>query len=307
MAVTGLNTGNAVAIGLSPIVSGFARYVDTNPDGLIDGADYVVIPFNLPIVIGNTTPRASNFTLPVIGDYFGENAFVVTSVPNTRKITLADNELAIFLGFFPDLRIHQNYNGTTTAKSPSGIDVIATNAIQSRYGGHAKPSSAIDIIPGFYEGRGFGGNSYGIALGDIDGDGDLDAVEVSSVYDYENFLYAHQIHTNLGNANFGPFYSQLLDVRNDSGRAVTLGDVDSDGDLDMVVANYNLGNQIYSNNGAGFFTDSTQSLGTYNSLDVALGDVDGDGDQDMVVANDNQGNRVYTNNGTGTFTDSTQS
>ena len=43
------------------------------------------------------------------------------------------------------------------------------------------------------------------------------------------------------------------------------------------------------------FTDSGQSLGSYDSRSLALGDVDGDNDLDMAVANLNQGNRVYLN------------
>ena len=66
---------------------------------------------------------------------------------------------------------------------------------------------------------------------------------------------------------------------------ITLGDIDGDGDLDMVVANYNQANKVYTNNGSGSFEDSTQTLGSRNSMDITLGDIDGDGDLDMVVAN----------------------
>ena len=89
-------------------------------------------------------------------------------------------------------------------------------------------------------------------------------------------------------------------------RSVVLGDVDADGDLDMVVANQNQGNRIYFNDGDGSFTDSGQSLDEDSSQSVALADIDGDGDLDMVVANQNQANLIYLNDGLGNFSDSGQ-
>ena len=89
-------------------------------------------------------------------------------------------------------------------------------------------------------------------------------------------------------------------------QAITLGDVDGDGDLDMVVANDGA-NKVYTNDGSGAFEDSTQSLGSAWSQSITLGDIDGDGDLDMVVANFGGANKVYTNNGTGSFEDSDQS
>lgn len=92
--------------------------------------------------------------------------------------------------------------------------------------------------------------------------------------------------------------------------AVALGNVDNDGDQDMVVANAGgQGNRVYLNGGDGNFNDSGQSLGSSISYAVALGDVDGDGYLDMVVANWGQGNRIYLNDGdgSGNFTDSGQS
>ena len=78
---------------------------------------------------------------------------------------------------------------------------------------------------------------------------------------------------------------------------ITLGDIDGDGHLDMVVANYGA-NKVYTNDGDGTFVDSGQPLGSLASQGVTLGDVDGDGDLDMVVANYGA-NKVYTNDGDG--------
>ena len=91
--------------------------------------------------------------------------------------------------------------------------------------------------------------------------------------------------------------------------AVALGDLDADGDLDMVVANgfSDVANRVYINDSTGSYTDSGQALGTNNTTSVALGDVDGDGDLDIVMANElGRGSRVYNNNGAGIFSDSGQ-
>ena len=83
--------------------------------------------------------------------------------------------------------------------------------------------------------------------------------------------------------------------------SVALGDLDGDGDLDAMVANFNSPNTVWTNDGSGSFTDSGQALGNSNSSSVALGDLDGDGDLDAMVGNDyNQPNTVWTNTVTGT-------
>ena len=83
-------------------------------------------------------------------------------------------------------------------------------------------------------------------LGDLDGDGDLDAF----VTNRDN--QPNKVWINDGSGNFtegqslGASYS--LDVE--------LGDVDDDGDLDAFVANEGQGNKVWINDGSGNFTNS---------------------------------------------------
>ncbi|MBL8898725.1 MAG: VCBS repeat-containing protein [Planctomycetes bacterium] len=95
-----------------------------------------------------------------------------------------------------------------------------------------------------------------------------------------------------------------------SPRSVSLGDVDQDGDVDVVVANYNQQSRLYVNDGAGLLADATLArvpAAAYPSTCSALGDVDADGDLDLVLGGAFDQLRLYLNNGTGTFSDATAS
>ena len=88
-------------------------------------------------------------------------------------------------------------------------------------------------------------------------------------------------------------------------QAIAWGDVDGDGDHDIVAGSDNQPNRVWLNNGSGTFTDSGQALGFITTRSIVLGDVDGDGDLDIVAGNDGP-NRVWLNDGTGIFTNSLQ-
>ena len=102
----------------------------------------------------------------------------------------------------------------------------------------------------------------------------------------------------------------VLDITQD----IKLGDIDGDGDGDMVVGNED-GNKLYINNGSGYFTDSTASrlpeYGSEETRKVTLYDIDGDNDLDIYFSNVafrpgmNRQDRLLVNNGSGYFTDVT--
>jgi Ca2+-binding RTX toxin-like protein len=85
------------------------------------------------------------------------------------------------------------------------------------------------------------------------------------------------------------------------------GDVDNDGDLDLVTANFGSNNvSVLLNNGQGSFSLSGNFAVGVNPVDVALGDFNEDGNLDLVTANIgqfSQGNTVSVllGNGTGSF------
>lgn len=141
-------------------------------------------------------------------------------------------------------------------------------------------------------------DSHDVSLGDLDGDGDLDAFVI-------NRTQPSKIWMNDGNANFTDSGQSISITESIS---LSLGDLDGDGDLDAFIANYNnQPNNIWINDGNGFFIDSGQSLGNSNSNSVVLDDLDNDGDLDAFVANTSgEPNKIWYNDGSGIFTDSGQ-
>ncbi|MCI0588383.1 MAG: FG-GAP-like repeat-containing protein, partial [Planctomycetes bacterium] len=144
-------------------------------------------------------------------------------------------------------------------------------------------------------------NSRTVALGDLNGDGTLDAF-------VGNYGEQNRLCLNDGTGVFTDVTVTSLPALSDSTEAVALGDVDGDGDLDAFVGNLSGLNRLHLNDGTGVFTDVTftnlPALGTSSTLAVALGDVDGDGDLDAFVGRGGQ-DRLHLNGGTGVFTDVT--
>lgn len=77
------------------------------------------------------------------------------------------------------------------------------------------------------------------------------------------------------------------------GRSLASGDLDRDGDLDLVIASSEVGLYLYLNDGTGRFTRKAQDLGALGELSIfnaALADIDNDGWLDLVLASYEQGN-----------------
>ena len=136
--------------------------------------------------------------------------------------------------------------------------------------------------------------SRSAGLGDLDGDGDLDAFVANDSYQ------ANRVWINDGLGSFGLSGNNLGSTTSFD---VGLGDMDGDGDLDAVVADYNAPTRVWLNDGSGNFSEGAGLGGSHRSFDVSLGDVDGDGDLDVFEANRDQANRVWLNDGSGRFTD----
>ncbi|MEZ4361317.1 MAG: VCBS repeat-containing protein [Kofleriaceae bacterium] len=154
-------------------------------------------------------------------------------------------------------------------------------------------------------------NSTKVDFGDIDDDGDLDAIIAN--------VGPEQLLINDGDGFFSDGSSRLpppVNIFENISANAAFADLDGDGALDIVVSNENpfnpspLGgaqNRIFLNDGTGAFEDQTAAR-LPPALDqtgaMVPGDVDGDGDLDLLIADRGQ-DRVLINDGLGVFTEET--
>ncbi len=133
-------------------------------------------------------------------------------------------------------------------------------------------------------------HALGVAIGDIDNDGDADVYVVND----QDFNYLFQ---NRGDGTFEEVGLLAGVSCSDTGKAeagmgVAFADYDNDGRIDATVSNFqNETNTVYRNEGDNFFIDTTVLTGiaehTHRYLGWGIGffDYDNDGHKDIFVAN----------------------
>jgi hypothetical protein len=204
------------------------------------------------------------------------------------------------------------WKGFSSAAGDIGIDTDVTRSIQF---GDMDNDGDLDIVVGnygqtnkLYTNNGSGEFSYAldivdvtspelrthsIQLGDWDNDGDLDVVAANEAGEIK--LYRNHF-TESGTLSFGTAADVL--VHSTDARSIQLGDVDNDGNLDLVVGNYGQRNQVYKRN-PGLPEDI--GLEGDQTCSIQLGDVDNDGDLDLIAGNFERRNQLFRNNGSGAF------
>jgi len=147
------------------------------------------------------------------------------------------------------------------------------------------PAAGLDI-PGFW---------MGLAVGDVDNDGDEDFF-ATSLGAFNNAGLSHAMMINNGDGTFSNNNAGI--GATEFGWGTTMADFDNDGDLDLfqvgalplfgaIGPGTASAGRLSYNNGDGTFTDGTADTGVNLSFDyttgTAQGDYDGDGFADLVV------------------------
>ncbi len=158
-----------------------------------------------------------------------------------------------------------------------------------------------------------------LKLVDVDGDGDLDLFGIVGWGQcFPGFPGQHLLALNDGAGNFTDVTATHMPLSaNTGGASCAVGDVDGDGDPDLVIGSYetNWGGagvplMLLLNDGAGVFTNASTQLPStpFEAAHTVLCDFDGDGDLDLVAALDRfrtstRRSVFFANNGAGIFTD----
>jgi hypothetical protein len=142
----------------------------------------------------------------------------------------------------------------------------------------------------------------GVAVLDLDGDGDLEFAVTSGQLQGVNGPEWVEVFANNGAGAFSA--GQVLQVGFNVGLgAIAAGDLDGDGDTDLAVALENTNAVRVLVNTAGVLNlGSLAGLAGDEPKHLALGDVDGDGDLDVVVSNRSSDNLQIVTNAAGALT-----
>jgi hypothetical protein len=160
--------------------------------------------------------------------------------------------------------------------------------------------------------------AWDVALGDLDGDGDLDAF-LSGYYQLEpeeyDDTFPNQVWLNDGKGNFVDSGQHFGLKEASNSWKVYLEDMDGDGDLDAIVSGIS-STVWWPNNGAGVFGDtvlrtdrngrpeSFEPMNASRPIGIGIGDLDGDGDVDLLTGGSGRSYaEVNLNDGSGHFSE----
>lgn len=252
------------------------------------------------------------------------------SVSATLADLDADGWLDLYVANYVDfaLAIHKpcrDYTGSPSYCSPLAYsaepDLLLRNLGKARGGEVRFERVALEAMEKHF------GAGLGVVASDFNGDGRLDLYVA-------NDQSANQMWINQGGLKFTD--EALLsgtalnaEGRPEAGMGIAIGDVDSDGDDDLMVSHLDREtNTLYLAQGDGFFEDRTRESGfgtaswDFTGFGIAWLDIDNDGWLDLAVANGavkhlehlvrakdpfplHQGNQLFHNQGGGRFVEAT--
>ncbi|MDA0986957.1 MAG: FG-GAP-like repeat-containing protein, partial [Bacteroidetes bacterium] len=221
--------------------------------------------------IGTTvTITGNNFSTTATNNivwFGGVKATVTTATATSLSVTVptgAGNPIRVFVN-------------SLMAESPKSFNVTFT-------GGGSITSSSFATKVDFAT----GGSPNTVSFGDIDGDGKLDMAVANQG---SNTVSLFRNISTSGSITTGSFATKVDFATGSNPEGVSLGDIDGDGKLDMVVANREEKTVSVFRNISTSGTITTGSFATKvdfatgtRPYGISLGDLDGDGKLDLAVA-----------------------
>ncbi|MBN1661043.1 MAG: VCBS repeat-containing protein [Anaerolineae bacterium] len=267
-----------------------------------------------PFTVTNTAPSGNGRIISperVISTTF--NATVDSGTIYTQSFVVWGRQTGIYTQSYSTTTDTVTFDAQPNYKPGEEIVVSLNHGIRTIDGRVLKPYTwqfRSDVLGGsglFAQGDIYGASeaNLALALGDLDGDGDLDAI-IGHAEDGQGVTAGemgefNQVLINDGTGQYS--HRQWLGSKLATG-VVEIGDLDGDGDLDVFFGNDNgQSDQVWFNNGLAYFEDSGQRLGSLDTNDVALGDLDGDGDLDTLIVDQvGRASQVWLNDGSGYLT-----
>ena len=272
-------------------------------------------PLLVLIATAACAARTDEATTDANGDAVNEAvAFVETTETAIRKQGCGTNESA---------GCYTNYAITADLDGDGKLDLLMANG-----GGHFFPTDAEPQIVMFGDGAGsFADGSRALsgaadaivrqlAVADFNGDGKLDLYLPGGYGQTEDQLFIQT-----GSRRFKNEIARIGGEKKSTAGGVHAGDIDNDGDIDIVVADWGANPnpdgsgpasavkvRVLENDGKGNFTAKATLAAPDGSTatDIDLQDVNGDFALDIVLTQRNGQSRLYLNDGKGTFTDVTR-
>lgn len=150
--------------------------------------------------------------------------------------------------------------------------------------------------------------NYGSVWTDFDNDGDLDLYIAKCRQGVNDPSDGRRINVMFVNNGDGTFTEDAAAYNINVGWqswTSSFGDIDNDGDFDLLLTNHDYESQIWENDGSGVYTDITASTGfdisNMTPIQSGFEDLDNDGFLDIFITGSTH--RIFHNNGDATFTE----
>jgi hypothetical protein len=150
--------------------------------------------------------------------------------------------------------------------------------------------------------------NYGSVWTDFDNDGDADLYIAKCRQGVNDPTDGRRINVMFVNNGDGTFTENAAEFNINVGWqswTASFGDINNDGDFDLLLTNHDYESQIWENDGTGHYTDITATTGfdisNMTPIQSGFEDLDNDGFVDILITGSTH--RIFHNNGDATFTE----